>query len=115
MCIRDSLGHHPHVMQGVEFYKGKLIAYSLGNFLFDQKHKDTPKSFMLVMKFKNKKLSRAYAKPLDRFNSFYPKIAGGKNGDKILKELRKLSEPLNSNQRLLDRFGFKRAGYKNEK
>jgi len=29
------LGHHPHRMQGVEFYKGRPIFYSLGNFLFD--------------------------------------------------------------------------------
>ena len=27
-------GHHPHVVQGVEIYKGKPIFYSLGNFLF---------------------------------------------------------------------------------
>ena len=27
------LGHHPHVIQGVEIYKGRPIAYSLGNFL----------------------------------------------------------------------------------
>lgn len=29
------IGCHPHVMQGVEFYKGKPIAYSLGNFWFN--------------------------------------------------------------------------------
>lgn len=29
------LGHHPHVKQPVERYKGAVIAYSLGNFLFD--------------------------------------------------------------------------------
>ncbi|MFD1017653.1 CapA family protein [Thalassobacillus hwangdonensis] len=28
------IGSHPHVMQGFEMYNGKLIAYSLGNFLF---------------------------------------------------------------------------------
>jgi poly-gamma-glutamate capsule biosynthesis protein CapA/YwtB (metallophosphatase superfamily) len=28
------LGHHPHVLQPVEIYKGKPILYSLGNFLF---------------------------------------------------------------------------------
>lgn len=28
------VGHHPHRLQGVEFHRGKLIAYSLGNFLF---------------------------------------------------------------------------------
>lgn len=29
------IGHHPHVLQGIELYKGKYIAYSLGNFIFD--------------------------------------------------------------------------------
>lgn len=29
------IGSHPHVAQGIEVYKGKIIAYSLGNFLFD--------------------------------------------------------------------------------
>jgi poly-gamma-glutamate synthesis protein (capsule biosynthesis protein) len=28
------VGHHPHVLQPVELYKGKVIAYSLGNFVF---------------------------------------------------------------------------------
>ena len=28
------LGHHPHVIQGIETYKGKSIVYSLGNFCF---------------------------------------------------------------------------------
>ncbi|MGE5473635.1 MAG: CapA family protein [Ignavibacteriales bacterium] len=28
------VGTHPHVLQGFEFYKGKIIAYSLGNFIF---------------------------------------------------------------------------------
>ncbi len=35
------LGHHPHVIQDIEWYKGKPIVYSLGNFLFDQKKRDT--------------------------------------------------------------------------
>lgn len=30
------IGHHPHVVQDVEIYRGGLIAYSLGNFIFDQ-------------------------------------------------------------------------------
>jgi len=29
------LGHHPHVLQPMEIYGGGLIAYSLGNFVFD--------------------------------------------------------------------------------
>lgn len=30
------IGHHPHVIQDIELYKGKPIFYSLGNFIFDQ-------------------------------------------------------------------------------
>jgi poly-gamma-glutamate synthesis protein (capsule biosynthesis protein) len=30
------LGAHPHVVQPLEVYKGRLIFYSLGNFVFDQ-------------------------------------------------------------------------------
>lgn len=30
------IGHHPHVIQATEWYKDKFIAYSLGNFIFDQ-------------------------------------------------------------------------------
>lgn len=29
------IGHHPHVLQGIEIYKDKYILYSLGNFIFD--------------------------------------------------------------------------------
>lgn len=30
------IGSHPHVVQGIEEYKSKMIYYSLGNFVFDQ-------------------------------------------------------------------------------
>lgn len=39
------IGSHPHVLQGMEQYKGKWISYSLGNFIFNmtktEKTKDT--------------------------------------------------------------------------
>ena len=35
------IGSHPHVMQGFEFYKGKPIAYSLGNFWFNASAKES--------------------------------------------------------------------------
>jgi poly-gamma-glutamate synthesis protein (capsule biosynthesis protein) len=39
MCIDNGadliLGHHPHVLQDVEFYKGKPIVYSMGGFVWD--------------------------------------------------------------------------------
>jgi poly-gamma-glutamate synthesis protein (capsule biosynthesis protein) len=42
------LGHHPHVIQGVEKYKNGLIAYSLGNFVFDMGYiSKTRNSFIL--------------------------------------------------------------------
>ncbi len=41
------IGHHPHTIQPVMIYAGKYIAYSLGNFVFDQKNEDTHKGFLL--------------------------------------------------------------------
>ncbi len=38
------VGHHPHVLQGVETYGGGLILYSLGNFVFDQIGEDENES-----------------------------------------------------------------------
>jgi poly-gamma-glutamate synthesis protein (capsule biosynthesis protein) len=35
------MGHHPHVLQGIEIYKGKPIFYSLGNFVFGAKNELT--------------------------------------------------------------------------
>jgi poly-gamma-glutamate synthesis protein (capsule biosynthesis protein) len=32
------IGHHPHVLQGLEVYEGAPIAYSLGNFIADEVH-----------------------------------------------------------------------------
>jgi hypothetical protein len=34
------IGSHPHVVEGVETYKGRLIFYSLGNLVFDQYFSD---------------------------------------------------------------------------
>jgi poly-gamma-glutamate capsule biosynthesis protein CapA/YwtB (metallophosphatase superfamily) len=31
------IGQHPHTIQSMESYNGKLIAYCLGNFIFDQR------------------------------------------------------------------------------
>jgi len=34
------LGHHPHLLQGIERYRNSLIAYSLGDFVFDTSDED---------------------------------------------------------------------------
>ena len=35
------IGHHPHVLQGIERYKSGVIVYSLGNFIFGGNSRDT--------------------------------------------------------------------------
>jgi len=41
------LGHHPHVLQGIEEYKGKLIVHSLGNFSFGANRNPADKDTMI--------------------------------------------------------------------
>ncbi|MDX9893179.1 MAG: AmmeMemoRadiSam system protein B [Patescibacteria group bacterium] len=48
------IGHHPHVVQGLEVYQGKPIFYSLGNFVFDQYFsQDTQTGLALSLNFLN--------------------------------------------------------------
>lgn len=42
------VGAHPHVMQGIELYKGKLIAYSLGNFCFGANNNPADKETFIL-------------------------------------------------------------------
>ncbi len=44
-------GHHPHVLQPVEFYKNGAILYSLGNFIFDQAPPVTRRSMLASISF----------------------------------------------------------------
>lgn len=46
------IGHHPHVLQPIEVYKGKYIFYSLGNFVFDQPWPDTKQSVLVNMRIR---------------------------------------------------------------
>ena len=42
------IGNHPHWVQSTEAYKGKLIVYSMGNFIFDQQaNKEVTRSAMI--------------------------------------------------------------------
>ena len=41
------IGHHPHVLQGIDQYKGKLIIYSLGNFSFGANKNPSDKDTMI--------------------------------------------------------------------
>lgn len=42
------IGHHPHVLQGVEEYQGKYIVYSLANFCFGANRNPEDKDTMIV-------------------------------------------------------------------
>lgn len=70
------VGHHPHVVETIEEYKGKYIAYSLGNFIFDQNFsKETMEGLVLKVTVENKKITDvSYDKSI--INKYYqPEIA----------------------------------------
>jgi len=50
------VGAHPHVLQGFEYHRGRLIAYSLGNFIFNNRTKTTA---MVQTTFRDGVLARA--------------------------------------------------------
>lgn len=59
------VGSHPHVIQAVETYRGGLIAYSLGNFIFDQAFsKETMQGMILKVTFD------ARTKALKRYDKY---------------------------------------------
>lgn len=45
------IGHHPHILQGIEVYKGKAIVYSLGNFVFTHKNRESQDSGIAIVTF----------------------------------------------------------------
>lgn len=46
------LGHHPHVLQGAEWYNRGVILYSMGNFVFDMRDEATYDSAVAVITMK---------------------------------------------------------------
>ncbi len=81
------LGHHPHVLQELEVYKGRLIAYSLGNFVFGSESERTNTSMILLTTFQGKTLVRVEAVPLDVNNyrvKYRPHVLDGKAAALVL-------------------------------
>jgi poly-gamma-glutamate capsule biosynthesis protein CapA/YwtB (metallophosphatase superfamily) len=82
-------GHHPHTFQGIELYHGKLIAYSLGNFVFDQRDLRNNQSILLRVTFNRKRLLRAEIIPIELVTfPRSPKVAEGEMAQEILDRLR---------------------------
>lgn len=86
------LSHHPHVMQGVEFYKDGLIAYSLGNFLFPYKTVEGRKSFILRAQLTPRGIRNAVAYPVYLGQYGRPSIQTGSSATHILGKLKRTSQ-----------------------
>jgi len=67
------IGHHPHVIQDIEEYKGKTIVYSLGNFIFDQYFsKDTMRGMLFEATFNGKDLLKTEQKIITLNKNYQP-------------------------------------------
>jgi len=98
------LGHHPHVVQGIEKYKDKIICYSLGNFCFggnsNPHDKDT---FVLQAKFSfnNNNLEKYSVRAIpfsissvNYKNDYCPTPLEGDSKKRVLKKINNLSSTL---------------------
>ncbi len=103
------IGHHPHVLQGIEFYKEKPILYSLGNFIFDQAFGNTRKGIILKCIFSDgNKLKTIIGIPISRtYATYYPQIAQEKEKEEIISHFLGVSKSLNKEQENLSRLRFK--------
>ena len=100
------LGHHPHVLQGVEKYKGRYIVYSLGNFCFGGNNNPSDKDTMIFQQtftVKNGKLAKVSSAKVipcslsgkSYTNTFQPKVLKGSAKTRVMKKIRNLSSGMN--------------------
>lgn len=91
------IGSHPHVLQGIETYKGKKIVYSLGNFCFGGNKNPSDKDSMIyqhTFSFENKKLVKEENKIIPCMisstssrNNYQPTIVDGDDAKRVLKKV----------------------------
>lgn len=82
------IGHHPHIIQTMEEYKGKYIFYSLGNFIFDQPwSQKTKEGLMAKIYFTKNGISRISFLPVIIENFFQPRMANNNEMEDILQRL----------------------------
>lgn len=67
------IGHHPHILQGIEKYKEKTIAYSLGNFVFGGNARHTYETAVLSVELIGEKILTSLV-PVS-VKKFQPQIA----------------------------------------
>lgn len=95
------LGHHPHVIQGVEKYKGKNIVYSLGNFSFGGNKNPRDKDAYIYQhsfRFLNDKLDAEEGQVIpvsvssvSAHNNYQPTPLEGTDADRVMEKIRKYS------------------------
>jgi len=90
-----AIAHHPHVTQGLELYDNKLIAYSMGNFIFDQNFSATQHSFILYVWLDGEKFHRAEIVPI-YVKGYKPTPATGMHRYTVMKRLKTLSKIRNT-------------------
>jgi poly-gamma-glutamate synthesis protein (capsule biosynthesis protein) len=87
------VGGHPHVVQPVEEYHGRWIAYSLGNFVFDQKSPGTHRGLMLKVKITGKEISEVIPVPIDIDRSFQASLAPEEEPEAKAARTARIAEP----------------------
>ncbi len=89
------LGHHPHVIQGLELYRDRLIAYSLGDFVWDHHSRETGETFVLQVAMKPGEPPYVEVVPVYLSEATgVPAPVTGNEADVILNRLARLSSDL---------------------
>lgn len=83
------IGHHPHVLQGIELYKGKVIAYSLGNLIFGGNSRHTYDTGLLEIRLTSEGPKYSFI-PV-HVKEWKASTATGADADSLLKEMKQLS------------------------
>lgn len=88
------LGHHPHILQGIEKYREGVILYSLGNFTFGSYSKQAQVSAVAELVFDGNRVAALRMHPINVNNfevEFQPKPLTGAAAERVVNELISLS------------------------
>jgi poly-gamma-glutamate synthesis protein (capsule biosynthesis protein) len=88
------VGGHPHWVQGVQMHRGRLIAHSLGNFVFDMDFDvETQEGALMELVFWGEELREARFTPYVIGSDFAPRLARGERAQTILDRIWETSDP----------------------
>jgi poly-gamma-glutamate synthesis protein (capsule biosynthesis protein) len=95
------LGHHPHVLQGIEEYNGAVIAYSLGNFVFSTWLPETRSSVILSISLDKEGPVKFDIVPVIINGEWQPVPVSGDEAQKIMDQIAARTRALTSDNLLL--------------